>query len=90
MIYVISEKTLRSKDFTSNFRDILYENGCNYKSYRLGYKFAFILFLVLLTNQKQESGFQQVDVFVIRMVFLFLFIANRALLQSHPEFNRNL
>ena len=71
MIYVISEKTLRSKDFTSNFRDILYENGCNYNSYRLGYKFAFILFLVLLTNQKQESGFQQVGILETRSVSPF-------------------
>ena len=38
----------------------LHENNRNYDSYRFTYKFAFILFMPFLTNQKQESGFQQV------------------------------
>ena len=71
MIYVIPEKALCSKDFTSNFRDILYGDGCNYNSYRFDYKFTFILFLVLITNQNQESGFQQVGVLETRSVSPF-------------------
>ena len=38
----------------------LHENNRNYNPYKFSYKFAFILFLSFLTNQKQESGFQQV------------------------------
>ena len=35
----------------------LNENNRNYNSCSLSYKFAFMLFLPFLTNQKQESGF---------------------------------
>ena len=38
----------------------LHENNRDYNPYKFSYKFAFILFLSFLTNQKQESGFQQV------------------------------
>ena len=38
----------------------LHENNHDYDSYRFSYRFAFILFLSFFTNQKQESGFQQV------------------------------
>ena len=44
----------------------LYENNRNYISYRFNYKFALILFLPFLTNQAQESGFQQVGSLVAR------------------------
>ena len=40
-------------------------------SYRFIYKFAFILFLFFLTNQKQESGFQQVGGLVTRNISVF-------------------
>ena len=49
----------------------LHENNRNYNSYRFSYKFAFILFLSFLTNQKQESGFQQVDGLVTRNFSFF-------------------
>ena len=41
-------------------KHFLHESNRNYNSYKLCYKFAFILFFSFLTNQKQESGFQQV------------------------------
>ena len=71
VIQVIREKTLCRKGFTSNLRDILQENNRNYNSYRFIYKFAFILFLSFLTNQKQESGFQQVGGLVTRNISVF-------------------
>ena len=49
----------------------LHENNRNYNSYRFSYKFAFILFLSFLTNQKQESGFQQVCGLVKRNTSVF-------------------
>ena len=60
----------------------------HYNCYRFSYKCAFILFLSSLTNQKQESGFYQVGGLVTRNISVFLFIASRALLQSHVELNR--
>ena len=65
-LQVVSEKTLGSQGFTSNLRHILYENNRSYNFYRSSYKFAFILFLSFLKNQKQESGFQQVGGLVTR------------------------
>ena len=53
------------------------------------YKIVFILFLLLLTNQKQEPVFQQVDG-LVKINFSVFFIASRALLQSHAEINRTL
>ena len=38
----------------------LNEENRNYNSYRFSYKLVFILFLSFLSNQQQESGFQQV------------------------------
>ena len=43
----------------------------NYNTYRFSYKFVFILFLSFLTNQKQESGFQQVGGLVMRNISVF-------------------
>ena len=43
----------------------------NYNSYRFNQKFAFILSLSFLTNQKQESGFQQVGDLVTRNIPVF-------------------
>ena len=67
----------------------LHENNRDYNSYRFNYKFALIIFLFLLTNQRQKSGFQQIDGLVTKNIW-FLFIASRALLQRHVEFNRFL
>ena len=49
----------------------LHENNCNYDSYRFSYKYAFILFLSFLDNQKQESSFQQVCSVVTRNISVF-------------------
>ena len=49
----------------------LHENNRNYNSYRFSYEFAFVLFLSFLSNQKQESGFQQVSGLVTRNVSVF-------------------
>ena len=68
----------------------LHENNRNYNSYKFSSKFAFILFFSFLTNQKQESGFQEVGDLVTKDVPVFLFIASHALLQRHAEFNRLL
>ena len=46
----------------------------------------FLLFF--LTNQKQESNFQQAGGLITRSIPVFLFIGSCALLQSHVEFNR--
>ena len=49
----------------------LHENNCNFNSYRFSYKFALILFLPFLKNQKQESGFQQIGGLVARSISVF-------------------
>ena len=59
-----------------------HENNRNYNLYRFSFKFAFIFFLFFLPNQKQESGNEK--------HFYFIFIAGRAVLQSHAEFNKLL
>ena len=46
----------------------LHENNRNYNSYRFSDKFAFILFLSFLANQKQKSGFKQVGGVVARNI----------------------
>ena len=45
---------------------------------------------LILSNQKQESDFQQVGGLLTRNRSVFLFIASRALLRSYAEFNRLL
>ena len=47
-------------------------------------------FFSFFVNQKQESGFQQVGGLLMGNISVFLFIASRAQLQSHGEFNRLL
>ena len=47
---------------------VLHENNRKYNSYRFSCKFAFILFLSFLTNQKKESGFHQVGDMVKRNI----------------------
>ena len=66
VLQVISEKTLGNKNFTSNFRDILYENNCNYNSSKFSYKFAFIPFLSSRKNQKQESNFHHAALYLLQ------------------------
>ena len=90
MIRDISEKHCVAKVLLAIGEILLSENNRNYKSYRFSYKFAFIVFLPFLTNQKQESGFQQVGGMVTRNISVFFFIASHALLQSHVKFNRFL
>ena len=82
---VISKKALYSKDFTNNLRVILYENNRNYNSNKLNCKFAFIPFLSIGRNPKQESKFQQVGGLVIRNISFFLFTTSRALLQRYTN-----
>ena len=65
------EKHYVAKVLKATREILLHENNRNYNSYRFSYKFTFILFLSFLTNQKQESGFQQVDSLVTRNIFLF-------------------
>ena len=72
VIQVISEKTLCSKGFASNLRDIFTWKYRNYNSY----KFIFILWI----------GFHQVGGLVTRNISAFCL--SRTLLQSHTEFNR--
>ena len=81
----IWKKHCVTKDLLAILEIFLRENNCNYNSYR--YEFTFILFLSFLTNQKQESSFQQVGGLVTRNISVFLFMASRALRQSHAEFN---
>ena len=91
MIQVISEKTLFSEGFASNLRDILYVNSRNYNSNRFSYKLAFILFFAFCYNPKnKDQVFSKLVVSGNEEYFCFLFIASRALRQSHAEFNRLL
>ena len=71
MIQVISEKHCVVKVLLATFDIFLHENNCTYNSYRCSYKFAIVFFLSFLTNQKQESGFQQVAGLVTRNIFDF-------------------
>ena len=48
-----------------------HENNRNYNSYIFSYKFAFVLFFSVLTNQKQESGFQEVGGLVTINISVF-------------------
>ena len=47
------------------------ENNRNYDLNSFSCKFAFILFLSFLTNQKQESDFQQIGGLVTRDISVF-------------------
>ena len=75
MVQVISENTLCSKGFTSIWETFLDKNNRNYDSYKFSYKFAFILFLSFLTNQKQGYGLQQVGGLVMRNISVFCWVA---------------
>ena len=71
VIQVISEKNRVAKILLAIWDIFLHENNCNYNSYRFTYKFDFILFLPFFTNQKQESGFEQVGGLVTRNISVF-------------------
>ena len=60
-------------------------NICNYHSYRFRYKFAFILFWSFLTNQKQESGFQQAGGLVARNISIFCLLQVALYLKAMPN-----
>ena len=49
----------------------LHENNRKNNSDISSYKFAFVLFLLFLTIEKQESGFQQVGGLVMRNISVF-------------------
>ena len=57
MIQVICEKTPFSKGFLAIWDIFFNENNCDYNSYRLSYKFAFILFLYFLQTKSKNPVF---------------------------------
>ena len=57
-------------DFSNN-ETFLYENNCNYDSYKLSYKFAYICFLSFRSFQKQESNSQHLGGLVTRLNIWF-------------------
>ena len=64
----------------------LYAKNCNYNFYKLSYKFNTVPYLSSRANQKRRSNFQQVSCLVPKIVYIFLFIVSRALLQTHTEY----
>ena len=85
-IQVIREKTL-ANILLAIWQLFLYENNQNYNSSRVINKFAFILLLSFLTDQKQDSDFQQVgglltrnitDLCLERVLFYFKAMPNSA------------
>ena len=72
-VQVISEKTLCSKGFSSNLRQIRF-----YPVFALSYK------------TKTRIRFSAIWWSGNKKYFCFFFVASRALLQSHAEFNRLL
>ena len=67
----------------------LHEKNRNYHSYRFSYKFSFIFFLFSY-KPKIRIRFSASWWSGTEKYFCFLFIASRALLQSHAQFNRIL
>ena len=65
------KKHCAAKDLLAIWEIFLHENNRNYNSYRISHKFTFILFLTFLTNQKQESSFQQIGGLVTRNISVF-------------------
>ena len=65
------KKSCMAKVLLAVWGIFLYEYNRNYHSYRFSCKFTFILLLSFPTNQKQESGFQQVDCLVTRNISVF-------------------
>ena len=65
-------KNLVYQTFYSQFgRYFLHYNDCNYNSYKLYYKLAFIPILFFLKNWKEESKLQQVGGQVTRNISVF-------------------
>ena len=62
----------------------LHENNRDYNSY----KFAFVLFLFFLTNQRQKSGSQQIDGLVTKKYLFFVFCLTES--RSHFKTMSNL
>ena len=67
LIQVIREKTLGNV-LLAIWELFLHENNQIYNSYRFIDKFAFILLLSFLTDQKQDSDFQQVGGLLTRNI----------------------
>ena len=67
------KKHCLAKVLLAIWEKFLNENNRNYNSYRFSYKFAFVLYLGFLTNQKQESDFQQVGGLVTRNISVFVY-----------------
>ena len=82
------KKLCLAKVLPAIWESFLHDNNHNYNSYRFSYKFAFILFLPFLTNEKQESSASWWS--GNKKYLCFLFIVSCALLQSHVEFKRLL
>ena len=62
-----------AKILQETWERFLYENNCNYTSYKFSYNFTFIPLLYFHRNQKQESNFQQVGGLVTRNSFAFFY-----------------
>ena len=73
------EKHCVAKVVLAVWEIFLHENNRNYNSYKFSYEFTSIFFFSFLSNQKQESGLQQIGGLVIRNISVFLFIASCAL-----------
>ena len=74
-----------AKVFLAIWDIFLHENSRNYNSYRSGYKFAFILFLYFSYKPKTRIRFSTSWWSGEENYFCFLFIASRALFQSHAN-----
>ena len=59
--WLVYANKLFKKVLLATWEIFSHENNCNNNSHRFTYKLAFILFLSFIINQKQESGFQEVD-----------------------------
>ena len=83
----MSKKNCVAKISLPTCEAFLYKNNCSFNSYKFIDKFAFIPYLSLCRNQKQESNIQQVGVLLTKNNFVF-FIVSHALLQRYAKFNR--
>ena len=88
------EKALCRKDFTSNLKDVFYENNRNCNFYKLTSKFAFIPFFILLQKPKTRPKFLTSwwfgiekclwRVFIFYLNYIGFLISNKLILKIHP------
>ena len=83
MIQVISQKKRVAKVSPAIRETFLHEYNRNHNSYRFNYKFGLIHFLSFITNQKQETGFQQVVGLVTRNTSFFAYSESRSTSKSY-------